>query len=340
VLQPRRHPFLDAEGPIAFAHRGGGDEAPENTFVAFAAAIALGYRYLETDVHVTRDGVLVAFHDERLGRVTDREGLIVELGIAAVQSADAGYSFTPDGGHSHPLRGTGVRIPQLEEVLTRWPQARVNIDPKTDACILPLAELLDRLGAWERVCIGSFSERRLRRLRALSRGRACTSMGPRAVALARLGTVAPRMPRQGADCIQVPLRKGPIPVLTARFVRAAHHAGLPVHAWTINDETLMHDLLDLDVDGIMSARPRMLRDVFTARGLDLAGASASAQVAGSGPIPRRAAGNPANHDPSRPSRCLSSRPPERKRRSIRAAPRDTRGASPVLEAPATAPRIL
>lgn len=265
----RRHPFLDHDGPIPFAHRGGAAEAPENTMAAFEAALALGYRYLETDARVTRDGVVVAFHDERLERLTDSTGAIAELDIAAVETVDAGYGFLPEGGRSHPFRGRGLQIPRLEEVLRRWPSARFNVDPKADECVLPLAELLDRVSAWERVCIGSFSGRRLRRIRALSRGRACTSMGPRAVAAARLATACRLIPGQGADCIQIPLRRGPVALATARFIRAAHRSGLPVHVWTVNNETVMHELLDLGVDGIMSDRPKLLRDVFTVRGLEM-----------------------------------------------------------------------
>jgi glycerophosphoryl diester phosphodiesterase len=265
------HPFLDRPGPIAVAHRGGAEEAPENTLEAFGAAVALGYRYLETDAHVSRDGVVVAFHDARLDDSTDRTGAIAALSIAEIAEADAGYVFSPDGGRSHPFRARGIRIPRLEELLLRWPEARVNIDPKTDACVEPLVAMIDRLGAWDRIGIGSFSDRRLRRIRALSRGRACTSMGPRAVAAARAAALCGSMPRQGADCVQVPLRRGPIPIVTAGFVRAAHRAGLPVHVWTVNAEPSMHELLDLGVDGIMTDRPRHLRDVFAARGLALAG---------------------------------------------------------------------
>jgi glycerophosphoryl diester phosphodiesterase len=182
----RIHPFLDRPGPLAIAHRGGAGDAPENTLPAFEGAIRMGYRYLETDAHVTRDGVVVAFHDARLDRVTDRSGAIAELTVADVEAADAGYVFSADGGHTFPYRGRGVRIPRLEELLGRWPEECINIDPKSDACVAPLVDLIERLHAWDRLCIGSFSDRRLRQIRARSGGRACTSMGPRAVAVARV----------------------------------------------------------------------------------------------------------------------------------------------------------
>jgi glycerophosphoryl diester phosphodiesterase len=265
------HEFLGRHGPVAFAHRGGAGDAPENTLEAFELAVALGYGYLETDAHLTRDGVLVAFHDERLDRVTDRAGVIAELDIAQVEAADAGYTFSPDAGRSFPFRACGIRVPRLEEILTRWPGLGVNIDPKSDACVEPLGALLNRLGAWERVCIGSFSDRRLHRIRKLSRGLACTSMGPRAVALARLAAASGLMPRLGADCVQVPLRRGPFPIVTKRFVEAAHRAGLPVHVWTVNDEATMNALLALGVDGIMSDRLQLLGDVFARHGVPLTG---------------------------------------------------------------------
>jgi glycerophosphoryl diester phosphodiesterase len=263
------HPFLETVGPIAFAHRGGAGEAPENTLAAFEIAVTLGYGYLETDAHLTRDGVLVSFHDDRLDRVTDRTGAIADLEIAEVEAADAGYTFSCDGGSSFPFRGRGICVPRLEELLERWPAVRINIDPKSDRCVGPLAALVDRLGAWERVCVGSFADRRLRQIRKLGRGRACTSMGPRAVALARLAASSGGMPRQGADCIQVPIRQGALQILTRQFVKAAHRSGLPVHAWTINDPATIEELLDLGVDGIISDRLRLLRDIFARRGLRL-----------------------------------------------------------------------
>jgi len=261
--------FLGQSGPTAIAHRGGAGEAPENTLAAFEIAVELGYTFLETDVHLTKDGVLVAFHDERLDRVTDRSGAIAELGIVEVEAADAGYTFSLDGGSSFPFRDRGVRIPRLEEILVRWPAIRINIDPKSDACVEPLAALLDRLGAWERVCVGSFSDERLRRIRARGGGRARTSMGPRAVALARLVAASGLMPRLGADCVQVPIRQGPVRIVSKRFIEAAHRAGLPVHVWTVNDEATMNELLDLGVDGVMSDRIRLLQDVFARRGISL-----------------------------------------------------------------------
>src|SRR5690606_30716554 len=143
-------PFLDHPGPIPFAHRGGASEAPENSLPAFQHAIDLGFRYLETDVHATADGVLVAFHDDVLDRVTGHRGRIDELTWDEVSAARI------DGREPIPL---------LEDILTTWPDARVNIDPKADTAVEPLVEVLRRTRAVDRVCIGSFSDERIDRVR-------------------------------------------------------------------------------------------------------------------------------------------------------------------------------
>jgi glycerophosphoryl diester phosphodiesterase len=258
--------FLVAPTAIAFAHRGGGGDAPENTFPAFDAAVAMGYRYLETDVQVTRDDVPIAFHDSRLDRITDRSGAVIELSLAEVREADAGYTFTPDGGATYPHRGKGVVIPTLEELLTRWDGVFLNIDAKSEASVGPLVALIERLNAFERVCIGSFSDRRVARIRRLAGGRICSSMGQVTTAMAFLASRSSRMPRFHADCLQVPPRWGVLRI-DRRFVEAAHQAGLHVHVWTVDDAAQMESLLDLGVDGIMTDRPRVLKEVFEARGL-------------------------------------------------------------------------
>jgi glycerophosphoryl diester phosphodiesterase len=250
------------------AHRGGSEEAPGNTLEAFAAAVALGIRNLETDLHLTCDGIVVAFHDPRLDGTTDRTGAIAELTIAQVEAADAGYTYSRDGGRTFPCRGRGLRIPRFEELLKRWPDAYLSVEPKDDRCVEALVALLNEHDAWDRVGIGSFSDRRLARVRTLSGGRACTGMGTRANLLAYLAALFGRVPSQGADFAQIALRLGPFPWAAARFVRAAHRAGLPVHVWTVNRESTMRKLLDCGVDGIITDRPRLLRDMIAARPRD------------------------------------------------------------------------
>jgi glycerophosphoryl diester phosphodiesterase len=242
--------FLDHPGPIPFAHRGGASEHPENTMAAFEHAVALGYRYVETDVHTTADGTLVAFHDDVLDRVTDRVGAIADLPWDDVRQA----------------RVAGHAIPLLEDILGAWPDLRVNIDPKHDASVEPLVEVLRRTDAYDRVCVGAFSEGRLERFRRLTGGRVCTGMGTRAVALLRAASVGLPVRRFGGDCAQVPVRQGPVVLVDRRFVATAHRLGLAVHVWTVDDAAEMTRLLDLGVDGIMTDRPAVLKEVLVERG--------------------------------------------------------------------------
>jgi glycerophosphoryl diester phosphodiesterase len=246
-------PFLDWPGPLAFAHQGAHspDGPGENTMAAFETAVAQGYRYLETDAHATADGVLVAFHDDALDRLTDRAGDIGALPYAEVKAA---------------LVRERNEIPLLEDLLTAWPDVRVNIDPKHDAAVEPLIELVRRTGTVDRVCIGAFSDRRLARVRQALGPRVCTSMGPRQVA--RLVAASRGLPAGAfsAACVQVPVRRGPVPLVTDRFLAAAHERGIPVHVWTINDPDEMHRLLDMGVDGIMTDRADVLKAVLETRG--------------------------------------------------------------------------
>ena len=243
--------FLDHAGPLAFAHRGGAGDWPENTMPAFEHAVGLGYRYLETDVHATADGVLLAFHDDRLDRVTDRTGEIAALPFSVVAEARV------DGREPIPL---------LEDLLGAFPDARVNIDPKHDDSVEPLIEVLERTRAVDRVCIGSFSDARLRTLRARLGPGLCTSMGPKEVARLRLDAISGRVHPTPTGCVQIPESFRGVTVTNAAVVRAAHRAGLQVHVWTVDDPAAMHRLLDLGVDGLMTDRPAVLKEVLTARG--------------------------------------------------------------------------
>jgi glycerophosphoryl diester phosphodiesterase len=246
-----RFAFLDWPHPIPFAHRGGAAEAEgENTLSAFARAVDLGYRYLETDGRVTSDGVLLAFHDERLDRVTELEGRLEDHPWSEVRRARVG----------------GEPIPRMEEVLDAFPDIRFNIDPKQDAAVVPLVDALRRTSAADRVCVAAFSDRRLLLFRRLMGTPVCTSMGPAAIARLRLaGWRVPTGPFSAA-CVQVPLRYGRTPLVDARFLHAAHRRSIPVHVWTIDDPAEMHRLLDLGVDGIMTDRPTVLKKVMVERG--------------------------------------------------------------------------
>ncbi|MFJ9738967.1 glycerophosphodiester phosphodiesterase [Streptomyces sp. NPDC101166] len=248
-----RHPYLDHPGPIPFAHRGGAADGLENTVAQFRRAAEAGYRYMETDVHATRDGRLVAFHDATLDRVTDGAGRIAELPWTEVR---------------HARVGGAEPVPLFEELLETFPEVRWNVDLKAETALRPLLDLIARTDAWDRVCVGSFSEARVVRAQRLGGPRLATSYGTWGVLGLRLRSWGvPAAPRRSAVAAQVPEARSGIPVVDRRFVRAAHARGLHVHVWTVNEPDRMHRLLDLGVDGIMTDHIDMLREVMRERGV-------------------------------------------------------------------------
>ncbi|MER5858820.1 glycerophosphodiester phosphodiesterase [Streptomyces sp. NPDC059688] len=250
---PIRHPYLDHPGPIAFAHRGGAADGLENTVAQFRRAFETGYRYMETDVHVTADGRLVAFHDTTLDRVTDGAGRIADLRWDDVRQARVGGREP---------------VPLFEELLETFPEVRWNVDVKAEPALRPLLDLIERTDAWDRVCVGSFSEARVLRAQRLAGPRLATSFGTRGVLSLRLRSWGlPAAVRRSAVAAQVPEAQSGVPVVDQRFVRAAHARGLQVHVWTVNEPARMHRLLELGVDGIMTDHIDTLREVMEDRGV-------------------------------------------------------------------------
>lgn len=232
---------------------------------AFAAAVELGYTFIETDVNTTADGVLVVFHDDVLDRVTNGIGRIADYTLKELETV---------------LIGGVERIPTLEEIVVRWPDLRLNVDVKDKAAAVLLAELIDRHQAYGRVLVASFSDRRrlttLRTLRRLRRKRGLEdadrvasspgfSVMAAVVVLGRLGLtrVISRIAR--IQCVQVPLTYRGLRVVTPGFIRRCHRAGVQVHVWTVDDATTMEALLDLGVDAIMTDRADVLAKVMASR---------------------------------------------------------------------------
>lgn len=246
--------------PIAMAHRGFSVDGLENSMAAFRAGIELGFRYLETDVHTTADGVLLLFHDEFLDRVTDGRGRVGDLAAAEVAKARI------DGREP---------IPTFDELVTGLPEARLNLDVKDWDSVRSTAAAIERHQVHHRVLVTSFSDRRRRAVLKLLSRPVASSAGVASNALfTLLGPVLPRAafrrimrrPLRDIQALQVPVRYGRVPVVTAGFIRRAHDLGLVVHVWTINEAAEMHRLLELGVDGIVTDRADLLREVLSARG--------------------------------------------------------------------------
>lgn len=239
------------------AHRGfTAFKFPKNSMGAFAEAIRLGYRYIETDVRATRDGVAVVQHDRRFRPAAGIRGPINDLYWRDVRKADL---------------GAGESIPTLEELLAAYPDTRVNIDIKEASAVEPTVAVIERLNAHRRILVTSFSERRRRRALRLLSKRVATAAGTSAF-LAVMAATTPRTRAYAwrlvsdSDCLQLPPRLGAAPVITGGLVRAAHAAGLQVHAWTVDDPKVMGALFDIGVDGIITDRADLLRQVLVSRG--------------------------------------------------------------------------
>jgi glycerophosphoryl diester phosphodiesterase len=248
------HPYLAGPRPRAFAHRGWHVDdltGMENSLSSFRRAVQEGYRYIETDVHATSDGEVVVHHDHTLDRTTDGRGPVADLPWTEVRTARVGGREP---------------IARLADVLEELPETFFNIDVKADSAVEPIIALLRKAKALQRVCLASFSDNRLARLRRLGGPDLLTSMGPRSAGAL---WAAGRIPFAGlavrGQVAQVPVSQGRLRIVDRKFVQAAHRRNLEVHVWTIDDEADMRALLDLGVDGLVTDRPDLLREVLRSR---------------------------------------------------------------------------
>jgi glycerophosphoryl diester phosphodiesterase len=256
--------------PINFAHRGGAKVVPENTLEGFREGFARGGGVVECDVHASAEGTLVVIHDAVVDRTTDGTGPVAEKSVAELQSLDAGYRFTPDGGVTFPWRAKGVKIPTLEALYQAFPDAPFNIEIKGHRSGIEEAVFrqIEAAGAMERTLVVSDNRGKISRFRKASQGKVATaSSGVELVIYWILHVL-----RLGAlydppfQALQAPEKyKGIVPVVTRRFVHKAHDRDLRVDVWTIDDEPAMRRLLSYGVDGIMTDRPDVLAEVLASR---------------------------------------------------------------------------
>jgi glycerophosphoryl diester phosphodiesterase len=239
------------------AHRGASREAPANTRPAFDLALQQGADALETDVHVTRDGEIVVCHDPVVDAVSDGTGAIAQCSLSELKRLDFGYRFTPDEGLSYPFRGKRVEILTLTELLNSYPQTVINVDlkPRSGVSVRKFLSILDACDALSRVVVASFHQSNLHRVR-LAHPTLVTSASTREVARFLVAFYANIRPRQWPfRVLQVPLRTGRIPIVSARLVERARQQGLPVDVWTVDDEQSMRALYQLGVRGLVTNRP-------------------------------------------------------------------------------------
>ena len=241
-LYIKMHPFFDTSFQ-PFVHRGDSVNFTENTLEAFQDAVDLGYQYIETDLRMTKDGVIVTFHDENIFRVSGEQKKICDL--------------TYDELTKVPLI-KGGHIPRLTEVMEQFPDTKFNVDLKVDGLVTKVANIIDGHNAYERICIASFNTRTLRAFKKI-RNQACISMGILDVVFFRLFNFL----ISSVDCIQVPLNWNGIKVLNNSLIKNAHSKNLKVHVWTINSKEEMESLINMKIDGIMTDEAALLKNVCT-----------------------------------------------------------------------------
>lgn len=254
------HSFLEPM-PRVIAHRGDSRNYPENTLPAFESAVRMGIDVVETDIHLTKDGVLVIWHDPTLERNTDGRGRIEAHTLEELRRFDAGYTFTQDGGKTFPFRGKGVRICTLAEALEHCPEQRFNIDLKTKCpeIVDEFIKVIREHDAVDRVVGASFHLSNLKRLRRLA---------PDFLTSVTTAEVVPLLFRQKTHTLpkafkrkiifQIPMAAGPVKVVTPAFVKAMHQRGAVVMVWTINDEETMRRLFEMGVDSVMTDDPALV----------------------------------------------------------------------------------
>lgn len=250
--------------PVAIAHRGSRMLWPENTDTSFRGAYDMGFRHFETDLHLTSDGVLVCFHDHTVDRTTNGSGRVEDHTLAELQHLDAGHRHGSGAGFA--FRGNGTTVPTLDWLLTTFPDVSLVVDLKTDGLERPLAALIEEHQAHDRFIVGSFVDARLSEFRRLTSDRVPVSSGP---ALARMWVLASRVGRGGGGnvaALQLPTHMRGVRVVDERLINRAKTAGLQVHVWTVNDPIEMTRLLDMGVDGLVTDRPDLLKDLLMARG--------------------------------------------------------------------------
>lgn len=258
--------------PVVIAHRGDSKHYPENTLEAFLSAVHMGVDVIETDVHLTKDGKLVVWHDEDLARNTDGSGIIEDHTLAEVKSLDAGYQYSANGKNTYPFRGKGVHMITLDEALDACPTQRFNVDLKSkniaiaDACI----DVVRRHNAEGRVLCASFHLANLKRVRRFCPDILTSVTTAEVLALLvrqKLGLLPKELHRDRTLVFQIPTHQWGIEIVSPSFIDDFHHLGAVIQVWTINDQEKMRRLFGMGVDAIMTDDPTTVIRVAEEMGL-------------------------------------------------------------------------
>jgi glycerophosphoryl diester phosphodiesterase len=253
------------------AHRGESGNIPENTILAMESAVKIGVDVLESDIRFTKDNIPILYHDEDLVRITGKDEKVRKKTLDELLQFDLGYNFTTDVGRTYPFRGKGLTVVTLEEALKRFPDTILNLDIKDTFKEAPdeVARILLEHQRTENIMVASFHPPQLKRFRKKA-PMIPTSAHPNEVRNFVIGTRMRSMKlfvrSVKYKAFQVPEYFGSLQVITPKFVAAAHARDIAVHVWTINDREGMERLLNMEVNGIFTDYPALLREVLSERG--------------------------------------------------------------------------
>ena len=268
------HPFFEnGDKPLVVAHQGGEHLRPSNTMIAFEHAKELGVDVIETDIHISKDGYLVAIHDPTVNRTTDGSGKVVDFNLDELKQLDAGYYFEKNG--KHPYRNQGIQLVTIEELFQRFPDMRfileiknTNPSEKIDPLINRLVHLIDTYGMRQKVLIGSFDQEVVEQFRSQA--------GPGIVTSGGRGEVTKfvilnkfflkNFYRPQVEALQIPQSESGFDLTTKSIVEGAERIGMNLHYWTINDPDDMRRLIENGADGIITDRPDLLIEILNQLG--------------------------------------------------------------------------
>lgn len=248
---------------LVIAHAGGEALGPANTLAAMRTSMAAGADVNDADVHITADGVLVAIHDDAVDATTNGSGLVVEKSLAELRGLDAAWSFAGPG-NDFPLRGKGVTIPTVEEVLREFPSTLTSLEFKDDSGAAPrvMCDLLRRLGRTGSVFMSSDTDPVIEEFKRLC-PQVATTVTDAMVPMMRAAQAS-----GAAWCSPVPIGQPPYREdrkPTAASLEWSHDHGLASFTWTVDDPETLRYLANIGMDAVYTRRPDIARKIVDER---------------------------------------------------------------------------
>ncbi|MET3696397.1 glycerophosphoryl diester phosphodiesterase [Bacillus oleivorans] len=265
------HPFLKTDKPLVIAHQGGAHLAPSNTMAAFEQADRLGADVLEFDVHITKDGHLVAIHDATVDRTTNGTGKVDSFTLEELKELDAGFTFQDENGN-YVYRGKGVTIPTVQEIFEAFPDQYMMIEIKDDnppermdETVQKLWQLIHTYGMEDQILVVSFDQNIVDSFKVLSGHQVALGGGREEVKSFVISSMLSIQPlyRPKVHGFQLPLREGELDLTKKYVLENAHRRGMKIYYWTINDRETMEMLIERGADGIITDRPDLLLEVLS-----------------------------------------------------------------------------